>query len=441
MLLLVASSVAAATLGEQARFAALCDRYGVYRNPALRLGHPPAGGERGLFTIAPVAAGELLLAVPWSLCLVDRDLPGDAPLRTPFEVPGRQSAYDTRLAAALLAARRGSDVGGDDDTDQALRSMLWREWAAEMLPPPGRLSHPLALSDDLLDQLQHPALADAARAHRRRLATLHPDGGTDAGLDAALWAACMVSSRPFRMADAAGVAGAAMLTAFVPFIDMANTRPRPEELNCEVQGRAPADGASEAGGYEAVGLVASRDLLPGEECLIPYFGPSTSASIFFRFGFVGADDNRHDRIGLCDGEGAADLPALNGALLRESVSALRAAWREESEESGAPRAEPSVELLEAALLSLPLTRDEPLSAAAEVEAGHAVLAALREVDSQHSVTSLADDEAALDGGAARGAGARMGTILRYRTGRKRLVALAIEIVEAHLARLTLVAKP
>ena len=56
-------------------------------------------------------------------------------------------------------------------------------------------------------------------------------------------------------------------------------------------------------------------------------------------------------------------------------------------------------------------------------------------------TSLADDEAALDGGAARGAGARMGTILRYRTGRKRLVALAIEIVEAHLARLTLVAKP
>ena len=434
MHMLLATSVAAATLGEHARFAALCDRYGVYRNSALRLGNPPAGGERGLFTIAPVAAGELLLAVPWSLCLVDRDLPGDAPLRTPFEEPGRQPAYDTRLALALLAARRGGDVGCDDDTDQALRSKLWREWAAEMLPPPGRLSHPLGLPDDLLDQLQHPALADAARAHRRRLAALLPEGGTDAGLDSALWAACMVSSRPFRMADAAGVAGAAMLTAFVPFIDMANTRPQPEELNCEVQGRAPADGASEAGGYEAVGLVACRDLLPGEECLIPYFGPSTNAFIFFRFGFVGADDNRHDRIGLCDGEGATDLPALNGALLRESVSALRAAWREEGDESGPPRAEPSVELLEAALLSLPLTRNEPLSAAAEVEAARAVLAALREVDS-HSVTSLADDVAALDGGAARGAGARMGTILRYRTGRKRLVALAIEIVEAHLARL------
>ena len=82
--------------------------------------------------------------------------------------------------------------------------------------------------------------------------------------DLARWAVAMCSSRPFKMrsppaasadtagegeGEAEGEGGA--LCAFIPFIDMANHDDAP---NCEVQGRAAADG----GGYAAVGLAAGR---------------------------------------------------------------------------------------------------------------------------------------------------------------------------------------
>ena len=166
------------------------------------------------------------------------------------------------------------------------------------------------------------------------------------------WAVAMCSSRPFQMpsppstdaaqasdaagsaddadadADSATIADAAMLCAFVPFVDMANHEDSP---NCEVQGR----GVGAAGGYEVVGLVATRDLAAGEEATISYGSGMTNANLLAAYGFVPPQPNRHDRLRL-----PAELPPLSGAALKATLAVHRGRWSD------------SAELLEAALLSL-----------------------------------------------------------------------------------------
>ena len=158
------------------------------------------------------------------------------------------------------------------------------------------------------------------------------------------WAVAMCSSRPFQMpsppstdatqasaaagSDTGATADAAMLCAFVPFVDMANHEDSP---NCEVQGR----GVGAAGGYEVVGLVATRDLAAGEEATISYGSGMTNANLLAAYGFVPPQPNRHDRLRL-----PAELPPLSGAALKATLAVHRGRWSD------------SAELLEAALLSL-----------------------------------------------------------------------------------------
>jgi hypothetical protein len=93
-------------------------------------------------------------------------------------------------------------------------------------------------------------------------------------------------------------------------------------------------------GLSAVGLVASRDLAPGEEVLISYFVGLPNAHVFARFGFVDARPNRHDRILHLP----PTLAPLSAAAVRQTTGACKGRW-----EAAGP-------LLEAALLSLPLSR-------------------------------------------------------------------------------------
>jgi hypothetical protein len=151
----------------------------------------------------------------------------------------------------------------------------------------------------------------------------------------------------------------AQLTAFVPFIDMANHRSDP---SCEVQGRVATGG----GGYAAVALVAKRDIPEGEELTLSYFGAAPNAHTFCSFGFIPSGVNRHDRLGLT----LNALPLSAGAV-KATVRQLRQGWpggwppvvgaqggKARERESGAGGGGGA--LLEAALLSLPLSRERSI---------------------------------------------------------------------------------
>ena len=259
------------------------------------------------------------------------------------------------------------------------------------------------------------------------------------------WAVAMCSSRPFQMpsppsTDAAGSeadagadadaddatgATAAMLCAFVPFVDMANHEDSP---NCEVQGR----GVGAAGGYEVVGLVATRDLAAGEEATISYGSGMTNANLLAAYGFVPPQPNRHDRLRL-----PAELPPLSGAALKATLAVHRGRWSD------------SAELLEAALLSLPLHRAPPPPPTEEALAARAALDWLAQVAADDFVTPLDADLERCEGseggeggdaaagdaaaGEGRGEAAWSAPVLRYRVQRKRLWRVAEEVLRAHLA--------
>ena len=469
---------------QQACFDALCAEHGVFS--AVRLDVPPGGasydGERGLFTTRAVAAGEPLLAVRWSLCLQDAVLSGDAPMLTPWEAP-LLPARDTRLALALLRALPGGEAvyGGAElpppprggavpsvinameaiDAAEASeeRLMLWRRWA-RLLPPPAATTHPVALPEALLDELHHPQLAQAARHQKRRIASLVPrvndaiglaDGG-DADADwLARWAVAMTSSRPFTMrnlaadgaadgdgdadaddgnADADGAAdGEAppeLLAAFVPFIDMANHDAEP---NCVIEGRADAGGET----YGVVGLVASRDMEAGEEATISYGATMSNAFMFANFGFApppGTPSNANDRLPF-----PSELAPFSGDALRATLRTHSGRWADDAA------------LLQAALLSLPLTRDAR-SADDDAAATRAAVDWLRETAAAEFTTSLQRDEellrlhakGLLDGSPAAGGAAATGddrwvVALHYRIQRKRLWRLAEEVLTTHLDEL------
>ena len=183
------------------------------------------------------------------------------------------------------------------------------------------------------------------------------------------------------------------------------------------------------------------------------------------YGFVPPQANRHDRLRLPASEG---LPALSGAALKATLASHRGRW------SATP------ELLEAALLSLPLHRRPPPPPAEEARAARALLDWLAQVAAADFATPLEADEVTIselergapspsegseergvEGGAGAGAGGERGEgrergeggeaaagggmasrmhgaawaapVLRYRVQRKRLWRVAEEVLRAHLA--------
>lgn len=274
----------------------------------------------------------------------------------------------------------------------------------------------------------------------------------------------------------------ARLTAFVPFVDMANHASDP---SCEVQGRVAEGGA----GFSAVALVARRDLAAGQEVTLRYFGPAPNAYTFCSFGFVPPGVNRHDRLGL-----PLDAPPLSAAAVKETVRQLRQEWpggwpavAGRQDGAGEDGADGGVggggaggdrgALLEAALLSLPLSRETSTpEASVEVSRADALLQWLDAEAQRDFVTSMAEDEAWLQrhrmppgaavwaadsafgtggahcgagGGVPAGSGAagegpggaggaemdpRLPDLMEYRLQRKRLWGLAREVLAAHAAR-------
>lgn len=78
--------------------------------------------------------------------------------------PALSPAIQQMQALALLDALAG---GGDDGG-------FWARYADAVLPQPLALSLPLCLPEELLPQLGHAAIIEAARAQKQRLARLFP---------------------------------------------------------------------------------------------------------------------------------------------------------------------------------------------------------------------------------------------------------------------------
>ena len=425
-LLLVLVASAAAT-----NFDTLAEHYGVLSRVKL---HTPPGKERGLFVTKPVKAGEPVLAVPFSLCLVSLAEAKEMALTSPWDAP-HHDAKDTLLARQLLAAMH-------DDSDNGIVSeeqrSFWKVWKG-MLPAPGTTAHPLLLPESLLPELQDEALVHAARLQRARVDAVlgsPPAGDVEGGDRLARdtrWAVAMCSSRPFSIPLTVSGAGVG-LAAFVPFVDMAN---HADDPNCDVQGVGDGDGSDLASTFSVVGLVANRDLEVGDEIFISYFDAAPNSHIFSRFGFVLPSSNRHDRLGL-----TGHLAPLSGAAFRETTRAAAGKWDDDRP------------LLEAALLSLPLTREASLGGQAEVAAAAGVEAWLREVADREFATSLEEDEAAMaelissasrKGNQDEGNGDELAAgdaeslrsvrmcILGYRIQRKRLWRMALDVLAMHQA--------
>ena len=230
--------------------------------------------------------------------------------------------------------------------------------------------------------------------------------------------------------DADGAAGGEappeLLAAFVPFIDMANHEAEP---NCVIEGRADAGGET----YGVVGLVASRDMEEGEEATISYGATMSNAFMFANFGFApppGTPSNANDRLPF-----PSELAPFSGDALRATLRTHSGRWADDAA------------LLQAALLSLPLTR-EARSADDDAAATRAAVGWLRETAAAEFTTSLQRDEellrlhakGLLDGSPAAGGAAATGddrwvVALHYRIQRKRLWRLAEEVLTTHLDEL------
>lgn len=435
-LLLQSVALSIAGVAADATFDALTERYGVQSR--VRLWTPP-GQERGLFVTEAVRAGQPVLVVPFELCLVCKAESQSEALTSPWDAPHRH-AKDTLLAKQLLAALH-EDEGSLVTEEQR---NFWRDWKA-MLPAPGTMAHLLTLEEPKLSELQDEGLVHAAHLQRSRVDAVladAPTGPQASGFDAR-WAVAMCSSRPFTMhLPRSGDESSSNhgLAAFVPFVDMAN---HADEPNCEVQGvseSAESTSSTEsldlASTFSVVGLVATRDLEVGDEIFINYFDAAPNAHVFSRFGFVLPSSNRHDRLLLPEG-----MAPLSGEAVRQTTRAAGGRW---DGEKGT---------LEAALLSLPLTRDASLGPEAEAAAAAGVESWLREVEAREFVTSLEEDEAALaeilsatavDAASHRESQSRGEAcdgddddasmricVLGYRIQRKRLWRMALQVVKAH----------
>lgn len=233
----------------------------------------PGPHQLGMHTTRPAAPGDLLLTVPLSLCLYV-NYQGDG-LQLPVgtwprlkqaiakddamnwdllmvlhshtflahTIPVHATCSPFSQAVALLDGLSGE--GG----------ALWDAYTNQVLPLPTALTHPVALPQAMLLELQHSVIIDAAIEQKQRLKTIFPGFSTPMEEPNAPtyieWAAACVRSRALQVGPQA--------FALVPFVDVAN----------HDHERPTADFKVEGG---AVALVAARRMAPGDEITISYTG-------------------------------------------------------------------------------------------------------------------------------------------------------------------------
>lgn len=263
-------------------------------------------GEHGLslFARRDVAAGETLLRVPVSACLVFTRCPDT---RRTLSWRSPDAGWPRTLAALeqhdeeglpwdVLAAVSVLDVLSGDGGGP-----FWSAYAS-LMPRREALTLPLVASHAALAALRDPLVQGNARLQRERLAGLLP-ALAQQGEPSLATAFAVVRSRAFTLAPDC--------FAMVPFADLANHAGQP---SAEVLQPSEQE--------QSVRIVAKRDVRLGEEVTLSYSGDDaayTNARFMAQHGFVPAGGNRADRVALTDDVDPSEL----------SVQPLSLAWMQD----------------------------------------------------------------------------------------------------------------
>lgn len=352
-----AAQFAEAPPGPDVVFQGLCSASGI-DSDAVRIQRVSSDKGTGLFAARDIAKGTTVLRVPRSMCIViDNDtgamtIPAaDWPRLSGGLMQDNALTWDVLEGLALMDA-----VAGDGDP-------FYEVYADQMLPQPEELTLPMCWHTDLLQQLQHPAIIQAAQAQQERLRSLLPPeymSPIEDGLPSYLqWGFACVRSRAFRLG--------AQAFGCVPFLDFANHADNPNaDIRVVAAGTAAAGGGAEqqaqqqsgeeeGGGSSVSGeqgfveLVALADISAGSEVTMSYSGQQgyTNQRFMAQYGFVPGGGNVADRVGF-------EVPDnLKGVTFRLShlENALGASLLMEAAQRKNP-------YLIAALKSLPLTADD-----------------------------------------------------------------------------------
>ncbi|KAL4540889.1 hypothetical protein Ndes2526B_g05447 [Nannochloris sp. 'desiccata'] len=265
--------------------------------PAAAIALRPGINGRGIFSTGDIpSTGKILMNVPLKTCLV---VDYSQRLQLP---PGgwprvqRGLAKDDALPWDIIHALALLDGLAGDGND------FWSRYTNELLPSPESLTLPVCLPEELLVQLEHPPIIEAARQQKQRLRDLFP------GLSAPLcengptyleWAFACVRSRAFCLGQD--------IFAFIPFLDAANHNIDPN-TNFEMS----ADGST-------VNLVSLKEIKENEELTISYTGSIgyTNQRYMAQYGFVPLGGNPFDRIVFqcIDGDGSMNSSVMQSPVL------------------------------------------------------------------------------------------------------------------------------
>lgn len=236
----------------------------------------PGTNGRGIFSTTEIpSSSKVVFNVPLNTCLVVDYSHG-------FQLPSggwprvqRGLAKDDALPWDIIHALALLDGLAGDGNE------FWSRYTNEILPSPESLTLPVCLPEELLTQLEHKAIIEAARQQKQRLNTLFPGLSVplcDNGPTYLEWAFACVRSRAFRLGQD--------IFAFIPFLDAVNHNIDPN-TNFEMS----VDG-------KRVNLVSVKEIKQDEELTISYTGTSgcTNQRYMAQYGFVPLGGNPFDRI-------------------------------------------------------------------------------------------------------------------------------------------------
>jgi hypothetical protein len=385
----------------------------------------PGNNGRGIFTTTEIpSSGKIVFSVPLDTCLVvdySKGLqlpPGSWPRVQRGLAKDDALPWDIIQALALL-----DGLAGDGNE-------FWGRYTNEILPAPEIMTLPVCLPENLLTQLEHKDIIEAARQQKQRLRDLFP------GLSVPLcengptyleYAFACVRSRAFRLGQD--------IFAFVPFLDAVNHNIDPN-TNFEMS----VDGST-------VNLVSLKEIKENEELTISYTGTLgyTNQRYFAQYGFVPHLGNPFDRITFkcIDNSDNSDDKEITGSATTSpvllSLDALMNLFGDGESMVDAFSGRDS--FMYAALKSLPLAAMES-DAAPMAEQLELAQKMLEEMESEQAEwTSTLEDDAALllditdatnNNETSEHVDPRVEAVVRYRLYRKKLVDSAIKVLRAFI---------
>lgn len=261
--------------------------------PAAAVALRPGINGRGIFSTTEIpSSGKIIFNVPLNTCLVVdysngfQSPPGDWPRVRRGLAKDDALPWDILHALALLDGLAGD---GND---------FWNRYTNEVLPSPESLTLPVCLPEELLLQLEHKAIIEAARQQKKRLADLFPGVSVplcENGPTYLEWAFACVRSRAFRLGQD--------IFACIPFLDAVNHNIDPN-TNFEMS----IDGTT-------VNLVSLKEIKQDEELTISYTGNPigyTNQRFMAQYGFVPVGGNPFDRIVFQCIEGGSNTTSTDG---------------------------------------------------------------------------------------------------------------------------------